>query len=134
MKNPKLKFKYAEGLGDLVAATLHCKAFGWLTKLITGKDEPCKTCSQRIQALNFLFPINFWRFFFKNRQDLLVSLQNDLNEFGYKFNKNHKEVRVSSITEIKPKIENNIEGYLMVSSNDQQLENYLLRVQIFKKK
>ena len=66
MKNPTLKIRYAKGLGDFIACILHSKPIGWFTHFLTGTKEPCSACSQRAMAFNILFPIPFWKLFFKN--------------------------------------------------------------------
>lgn len=85
MRDPTLKIRYAIGLGDFIAAVLHSRLLGWLTKLITGKSEPCSVCSQRRIKLNKKFPIPFWRLFFKNKDERTKGLIADLekNDFNY---------------------------------------------------
>jgi hypothetical protein len=82
-KSPDLKFRYAKGLGDIVACSLHSKPIGWLTHFITGNDKPCTTCSIRRNAMNVLFPFPFWRIFFKNQSDLLQNLAAEYRAIGY---------------------------------------------------
>jgi hypothetical protein len=94
-KTPDLKFKYVNGLGDLVACILHSKLFGWLIYLITGKDKPCTTCSMRRSALNVLLHIPLWRFFFKNEKDLLENLGAEYRALGYKVEINEKNNKLS---------------------------------------
>jgi hypothetical protein len=106
-KQPDLKFKYVNGLGDLVAATLHCKMFGWLTRLITGKDKPCEICSMRRHALNILVPFPpLWKYFFKCRNELLESLAAEYRALDYKVEINYETGKISLqkaiITEFEP--------------------------------
>lgn len=122
MKNPKLKIKYANGLGDLVACFLHSKYIGWLTKLITGRDEPCKVCSERIKALNVLVPIKIWKFYFKDQNDMLLALSKE-----YTIYNNIKEEKINP-----PKVENNIKGYSLINSSDTVIGELLIRLQTFK--
>jgi hypothetical protein len=91
---PDLKFKYVNGLGDLVAATLHSKPLGWLTKLITGKDKPCEICSMRRHALNVLVHIPLWKLFFKNKNDLLDSLAAEYRTLGYTVDINYESGKI----------------------------------------
>ena len=83
LKEPKLKFKYALGIGDIIACVLHSKIISPLTKLITKKDKPCASCSLRIQALNILFPLPLWRCFFKSEFEKNTALALELKECGY---------------------------------------------------
>jgi hypothetical protein len=103
MKSPDLKFRYAIGLGDLFACILHSKVLGWLTYLITGSDKPCAICNQRRQAWNILFPIKFWRLFFKNQSDLLEHLAAEYRAQGYKTNVNFEtgKISVSKFTSVE---------------------------------
>jgi hypothetical protein len=94
-KSPDLKYRYAIGLGDLVACFLHSKPIGWLTHLISGKDQPCTICSQRRQALNILFPLNFWKLFFKSKIDLLEHLAAEYRAQGYKTKINEETGKIS---------------------------------------
>jgi hypothetical protein len=88
MKNPQLKFRYAKGLGDLIACFLHSKPIKWLTVLITGLEEPCSSCSARISSLNILVPIKFWRLFFKDYEAYIKSLSDEYTAHGYNVNVN----------------------------------------------
>lgn len=138
MKNPKLKLKYSEGMGDVIACFLHSKCFGWLTRLITGKNEPCKTCSDRIYAFNILIPLPIWKFFFKTKKEFLEKLQNEFDIYTNNINTNTKnkedEEIISEVKIIeKPKIENHYGNYTLLSSSDESLGEYLVRVQTFKR-
>ena len=138
MKNPKLKLKYSEGLGDVIACFLHSKCFGWLTKLITGQDKPCKTCSDRIYAFNVLVPIPVWKVFFKTKKDFIENLQTELSLYFNSININKEtktEKPIISEPRIikKPKIENHYDDYTLLSSSDEVLGEYLVRVQTYKK-
>lgn len=94
---PDLKFKYVNGFGDFVAAILHCKAFGWFTKLVTGKDRPCETCSMRRQALNILIPFPLWKMFFKTKGELLEHLGAEYRALGFKVEINYEYDKISII-------------------------------------
>ena len=134
MTNPRLKFKYVNGLGDFVAAILHCKMFGWFTYLITRKKEPCGVCSERAKAMNILVPLPLWRFFFKNFDAYLKSLEKDYNKMKdvklQKINTSKRKWEEAEV--IKPKIENFNNQYMLVSTADTPLGEYLVRVQTFK--
>lgn len=84
VKNPSLKYRYAVGLGDIIACFLHSKLVSWLTVLLTGKKEPCVKCSRRIAALNVLIPIPFWKLFFDSETELLEELAAEYRAQGYK--------------------------------------------------
>lgn len=147
-KDPYLYFKYNKGLGDFVASVLHSRFLGWLTKLITKKDKPCSICSKRAEALNILFPIPFWKLFFKNSLDMTESLKNDLLAAGYHAEispdyKNISSMKVEATQDIQtnefipfipettdPKLAN----YIFLSSNDQEIDHILIRTQIYKSK
>jgi hypothetical protein len=105
-KSPDLKFKYVNGMGDLVAAVLHCKIFGWLTKLITGKDKPCEVCSMRRHALNVLIYLPLWKLFFKTRDDLLENLASEYRSMGYdvaiNFQTGKIDIKKETITHLPP--------------------------------
>ena len=135
-KNPRLKFRYVDGLGDFVASILHCKAFSWLTYLLTKKTEPCGACSERARAMNLLVPLPLLKLFFKDRQSYIKSLEDDYNKL--------KDVKLKSVNVLKrpvivaesitPPIEDNQNGYILISSADTPLGDYLVRVQTFKLK
>jgi chorismate-pyruvate lyase len=84
--------------------------------------------------MNLLIPLPLWKIFFKNRQAYLKSLENDYN--------NLKDVKLKSVEILKrdqiiaesiiPPIEDNQKGYMLVSSADTPLGEYLVRVQTFK--
>jgi hypothetical protein len=82
-KKPDLNIRYAVGIGDFVACTLHSKPFNWFTRIITKRDSSCTSCSNRRQALNVLFPIKFWKLFFKNEITYLENLTNFYKKCGY---------------------------------------------------
>jgi hypothetical protein len=156
-KDPYLKVRYARGVGDLIACFLHSKPVGWLTYLITGKKEPCKQCSQRRNALNVVFPIKFWKLFFKNEKSLIQSLSKELIDYGYRVsvspdgtNISSTKIQVSGIDtpistfDKKPNIPVNtpkpsktpniLENYTIISTNDVKTEEFLIKTIIFKKK
>jgi hypothetical protein len=103
--SPDLKFKYVNGFGDFVAAVLHCKAFGWLTKIITGQDTPCQSCSLRRQALNILIPFPLWKAFFKEKKDLLEYLAAEYRGMGLEVEIDYDGDKIS-VTDPKDKKQN----------------------------
>jgi len=74
-KNPYLQYRHSEGLGDLIACTLHSKFILPLTKLLTGSEEICLACNKRRQSLNYIFPIPFWKIFFENYDKKIEDFQ-----------------------------------------------------------
>ena len=145
--DPSLKFRYSRGLGDAIAAILHSKAIGWLTKLITGKNKPCTVCSQRATALNTLFPIPFWRLFFRNAEHLVESLSKEMEAAGYKveitadklgLSTSKAKIKVhSEEKEEKPlyqdNLDQNLSNYTLITSGDNFAGEFMIRTQIYKK-
>jgi hypothetical protein len=160
-KDPYLKLRYARGGGDLVACILHSKPVGWLTYLITGKKEPCKQCSQRRNALNIVFPIQFWKLFFKDQKALVQSLSKELIDYGYRVSVSADGKNISStkiqlsgvdtpISNFDKKPEtpatipvnttktfnkpNVLDNYTIISTNDVKSGDFLIKTVILKKK
>jgi hypothetical protein len=102
---PDLKVKYAVGLGDIVACFLHSRLMHNVTVLITGSDKPCMACSARRNAMNLLFPIPFWRLFFRTKEELLETLAADYRASGYKveIDKNTGKLSVSKSMTVENK-------------------------------
>lgn len=135
MKDPNLKCKYARGLGDLVACFLHSNLIGWFTHLITGKKEPCKTCSERIHALNVLFPIPVWKIFFKNPSDLLTKLSAELISAGYKVKLSDDGHTLNSFKQEdveQQKIKKEPNQKKLISTNNLKLDGYLIKTEVYK--
>jgi hypothetical protein len=146
-RDPSLKFRYSRGLGDAIASILHGKAIGWLTKLITGQDKPCTMCSKRADALNILFPIPFWRLFFKTSEELVENLAKDLKEAGYDVSLTNdnkgvsaSKAKIKEHSHQKPeehdnsgKIDRNLNNYRLVTSGDNFAGDLMVRTQIFKR-
>jgi hypothetical protein len=140
MKEPKLKFRYAVGLGDIIACSLHSKAISWLTFLLTGKKKPCIKCSKRINALNVLAPISIWKLFFKDVEHYKQSYERDLQNYA-DYSNERKQFELQNILQkdkevvnqqvIIPKIEP-ISGYRLISSSQEKIDGYLVRHQIYK--
>jgi hypothetical protein len=150
MKNPNLKIRYAKGLGDLIACMLHSKLIGWFTHFLTGQNQPCSTCSQRAMALNILFPIPFWKLFFKNIEEMQQSFIEDLKNNGYEVieNKNDKEMtlvqnkvdplkKIELEKELNKQLEKQISDIKiskqLINSSKTEIGDYIVQVNIFKK-
>lgn len=82
MKNPLFELKYVEGLGDLLRVFLHSRYIKPILILVRGNDNYCLTCSQRAYALNILFPIKVWKFYFKDYETFQKSFSDDAEKFG----------------------------------------------------
>jgi hypothetical protein len=151
-KSPDLKFRYAQGLGDIIACFLHSKPVSWLTVLITGKKEPCKQCSIRRNALNTLLPIKFWKLFFENEKELVLNLSEDYKKNGYNVNLDLEKLTVSTskadsgnliepINAVEPIQEtprvlntDDLSKYTLVTSDTNRCDNFLIKLEIYKKK
>ena len=149
MKKPDLKYRYAMGLGDIIACTLHSKPIGWLVHFITGNKEPCQACSQRAIALNILFPIPMWRLSFKNLEDRDKALIQDFKNSGFKmvgFDDEIEEIKnkpPEMVVETKTTNDDsfkNIEDQSkkfsdlkLITTNDMILDPYIIKIKIYKK-
>ena len=145
-KTPDLKFRYAKGLGDAVACFLHSKPIGWLVHLITGQDKPCNQCSVRRYALNTLVPIPFWKLFFKDEKEALISITKDYKENGYEVNLDldklffsaskvyHPEEPLPIIKEEeKPINPDNLNEHILLNSSINKYDNILIKTEIYRK-
>jgi hypothetical protein len=146
MKNPHLKFKYVNGLGDLIACILHSAIFGWFTRIVTGKKEPCQACSHRRRALNVLFPFKMWKLFFNSIKEYMDSLYLELKTYGIDveiLEKERERILVehynqNSFNEEKKQKNNlkkenkDVDIPKLVSTNKVQLEGYLIKTEIYK--
>jgi hypothetical protein len=143
-KNPSLKCRYAKGLGDLVACILH-GPLSWLTFAITKKRIPCSKCSLRAEALNTLVPIPFWKLFYDSIDELLKDLSQEMVSAGYKVSltEDGKGISSSKFSETLPPLQSShmpnipssdIEDYNLISSGDNIMGDFIVRVQIFKRK
>ena len=148
--NPFLQYRHAIGLGDFIACTLHSKYINPITIFITGKDGLCTTCDARRNSLNILFPIPFWKLFYKTEKDMddnikryltyeekdlkealidskydnSVEPDNDEEKYDLNFNKKIKKIIPNS---------EDIENYEFINSSDVELDNYILRTTVYKK-
>jgi hypothetical protein len=136
-KNPYLQYRHSEGLGDFIACTLHSKFILPVTKLITGSEEICFSCDKRRQALNYIFPIPFWKVFFENYDKKLQDLQKyfDLKE-EEKEPKN--DIVIQSDEEIKElvmeEVNVSIPEYKILSESSTEIDDYIFKIIIYKKK
>ena len=78
--DPLLRYRYAEGLGDIVACTLHSKFIQPITTFLTKSEKMCTSCQSRRQALNVLFPLKVWKFYFKTLEERLESLDKEFSK------------------------------------------------------
>jgi hypothetical protein len=153
-KNPDLNIRYSVGLGDFIASTLHSKPLSWIVKSLTGNDKPCLSCSKRRQALNVLFPIKFWKIFFKDMETYLENLKNFYIECGFNASLSpDKRYVIISNTEQKhentfpleqnnqiiekqskeQKTNNELKDYIFLSSNEVTLGEHLIKTEYYKK-
>ena len=102
--DPTIKLKYAEGLGDFISWFLHSKPIGLITYLITGELAPCSKCNNRRLALNILFPIPFWKMFFKSVEMYNISLKSDYENSGIVFLKDEEIENVIEKEVVEEKI------------------------------
>jgi hypothetical protein len=152
--NPFLQYRHAVGIGDFIACTLHSKYLSPLTKAITGKDGLCASCDARRQAFNILFPIPFWKLFFKtssereeNIEKFLTYKNDDGTEIPYKdfketdinaeieendINIEEDDDQTLNIIKNIPSIEN-IKNNKFLNSSDVELDNYIVRTIVYKK-
>ena len=161
-KDPSLKLRYAQGLGDVVACILHSKLIGWLTKWITGKDKPCQLCSVRRQALNTLCSVPVWKIFFKDLEEAArfyveeYTLAGHSAEYvpfengkGFQIRSAQIEPQPNTSDNQKPDISNSnsvaadynsalidskLEDYILTSISENEQDHILIRVHIYKKK
>lgn len=145
---PDLNIRYAGGLGDIIASILHSKPLGWIVKIITKKDQPCSSCSERRHALNFLAPIKIWKLFFKNEDVYLENLKDFYIKCGFnaKIDYDNKVLTATKFEEfpVEPTFMESVEeiqqhksprkdGFLFLSSNEVTLDDHLVRTEYYKK-
>ena len=142
-KDPRLQLKYSNGLGDVIASILHSNFLGWLTKFITGKDTPCTTCSNRAEALNILFPFKVWKFYFKDEETMITSLVTELEACGYITNVKQGNQLIYGYVDSNTQLDTMArttaaspidvpENYFLLTSNDDKIDNIIIRNQVFK--
>jgi hypothetical protein len=136
-KNPYLQYRHSEGLGDFIACTLHSKFILPVTKLITGSEEICFSCDKRRQALNYIFPIPFWKVFFENYDKKLQDLQKYFN-LKEKEEEPKNDIVIQSHEEIKEivmeEVNVSIPEYKILSESSTEIDDYIFKIIIYKKK
>jgi hypothetical protein len=93
-KNPYLQYRHCEGLGDLIACTLHSKLISPITSTLTGTNEICSSCDKRRQALNFLFPIKIWKLFFSDYESKNKHLDSFFSENNIDINEQENIIKL----------------------------------------
>jgi hypothetical protein len=136
-KNPYLQYRHSEGLGDFIACTLHSKFILPVTKLITGSEEICFSCDKRRQALNYIFPIPFWKVFFENYDKKLQDLQKYFN-LKEEEEEPKNDIVIQSHEEIKEivmeEVNVSIPEYKILSESSTEIDDYIFKIIIYKKK
>jgi len=138
-KNPLYELKYVEGLGDLVRVFLHSKLIKPVLVLIMKNAEYCTSCSQRAYALNILFPMPIWKFYFKEYDTMKLSFEVDAKVFGYDFNnpslesfeestpKNHIELGNFDMNQVK------YEGFELMQKSECDFDHIRMVNMVFKR-
>ena len=139
--NNLIKLKYCRGLGDIIAVILHSKAVGWLTHLITGRNTPCVKCSKRANALNVLFPIALWKWFFYTEEEMVLNMKGELEDSGFKVEYDEERNNINAIKVEEPQnptppsviepVSNS--PYILVSSGQNFIGEFRIDTQIYKK-
>ena len=155
-KDPNLKLRYSQGLGDVIACFLHSKPVGWFTRLVTGEDKPCNECNVKRKAYNTILPFPLWKLFFKDEKDFMVNFSEDYKKNGYNVSVDDEHNTISTaksdFTDENGNVEAldnfdlpeefeqsnlddySVDGYVMTNVSDNYLGEYLIRTQYFKKK
>jgi hypothetical protein len=136
--NPYLQYRHCEGLGDIVACTLHSRLLSPITKIVTGKSEMCLSCDSRRRYLNFVFPISIWKLFFKNYDEKTQDLQkyfvvNDdeieiIEDDVHESTQNLNDILTGNVVFTDSK-----EGYLIINNSEIEIENFVYKTIIYKK-
>lgn len=92
---PFLRYRYAEGLGDIIACTLHSRYIQPITTFITKNKKMCAACQKRRGALNILFPLKLWKFWFKNQEERLDSLDTEFTKIKLQWQLNTSDGKVT---------------------------------------
>lgn len=147
-KDPLLRYRYADGLGDIIACTLHSKYIQPITSFITKKENMCMSCQNRRTALNILFPIKLWRFYYKNLDEKLKSLDSEFAKMKLQWQLNTSDGKTTpmeysdiykyyqrknndSIPEQK-QLES-MPDYIIVSKSDTCVGDFVIRNIVFKR-
>ena len=135
-KNPLFKFKYVEGMGDLIRCIIHSKLVTFFIK------EPvyCNSCSQRSYALNLLFTVSLWKFFFKTKEEMKKSFKIDVENFGHTYIEEKSDI-ISLVNEINPDTtigsfnnnQINYDGFYFASKTEVDYDNTRVVTLVFKK-
>lgn len=132
--DPYLQYRHCEGLGDLIACTLHSKIFSPITKIFTGSDKICSSCNKRRYALNYIFPIPVWRIFFKNydkkTEDLLKYFETEEKKEDVVVIQNQSNDQ-QHILEEK---DLSIPEYSIINESSSEIDDYIFKTIIYKKK
>jgi hypothetical protein len=147
--DPLLRYKYAEGLGDLIACTLHSKYVEPFISILFGEKKGCQSCDLRRQALNVLFPIKWWRFFFKSQEERLKSLDEEFDKINLQWKLHTQDGGVKDLkySEIFKHFENKKTkdpipeeeeeivkpDYILMSNSDTEVGDMVIRTIIFKR-
>jgi hypothetical protein len=132
--NPYLQYRHSEGLGDIIACTLHSKILSPITNFITGSNEICSACNKRRQALNYIFPIPVWKIFFENYNKKNEDLE---KYFDLKNEENSEEISIEDKEHEELVIEEsnkNIPEYNILTESTSVFDDYLFKLIIYKKK
>lgn len=132
--NPHFKIKYARGFGDVITYILHGSPLKWITKNLLGIKEPCSQCSKRAAALNILFPIPVWRIFFKSQSELIQDLSEELTSLNYKVNISSDGNSLASVKTNQTVFSSKKnKEYILVSSGENLIGDFLIKTEIYKK-
>jgi hypothetical protein len=146
--DPLLRYKYAEGLGDVIACTLHSKYIQPITTFLTKSKKMCMSCQTRRQALNVLFPIKLWRFFFQSMEKRLESLDEEFLKIKMQWQLNTSDGKVTPMkySDIYNHLSNRnkepipeqkqleeMPDYIVVGKSDTGIGDFLIRNIIFKR-
>jgi hypothetical protein len=135
-KNPQLQCRHSEGLGDLIACILHSKFISPVTNLLTGSKEICFSCNKRRQALNYIFPIPFWKIFFENYDKKTEDFQKYF-ELEDKKEENNDIIIQNNEELVEYVIEEkniSIPEYKILSESSTEIDDYIFKIIIYKKR
>jgi len=146
--DPLLRYKYAEGLGDIIACTLHSKYIQPITTFLTKNKKMCSACQSRRQALNILFPIKIWKLSFKTFDERLESLDEEFSKMNLQWQLNTSDGKITPMNysdihyhfanKHKDPIPVQVElekmpDYIVVGKSDTGIGNFIIRNIIFKR-
>lgn len=147
-KDPLLRYRYAEGLGDIVACTLHSKFIQPITAFITKKEKACAACENRRTALNILFPINVWKLYFEDYEQRLESLDLEFDKINMQWRLNtadgnatvmkysdiHKHFNQENKEPIPEQKEvEEMPDYTVIGKSDTGIGDFVIRTIVFKR-